>query len=1355
VGAVLVVGFLGLYVYLGSSSIAQQVRARLKQLLNVEVAVGSARIGLVGNSTAQDVTVQERNQPVGETPPLIRITEAILDLTLLGALGDGMPAGVDLNKADLYLRFGADGKLLTALPDLQGGGTVPPVQIHNGTVTLDQVGRQPIKFSGVNVKITRGSDGFAIQGQLDDPDWGTWAVDSSFQPASKLFTLHLTNPKAEAEMGRLRKLPFVSPNVWTAVEVSGTTAVDFDVRVPIGQKVNYTIDLDVARANIHVPSIELKASEVSGKVRIKDSVVLLDNLKGNFAEGTLSTKADLNFTKSPSVLKFGIQADEISLTSLPDSWGLPKGLRGKGDMKAILLVEIASTGVNTSGQGDGDIHDASYGELKLSRVPLKLYSDGRKFRFRPMGLKIPGLPFLQWPLQGALDPDPEDGRVKSVAFGPPEAGDPIEMFRQGTRALGEMAGTGIDSIWHGLERLIRARRPNEPVTYLEADAGMDGVDLQDLVKQAGLTLPMRVSGKATFRIRLSIPLEPAAPLRDYRLTGNVSVADLRLADVRVPSGVAALQFTSGVLTLGTAGGFVLVPIPGEAPPNLGPLAVLGSAYLLNLPTAAFNGAARVQLDPMGNLEANLSVHRAPLDRYLTGLTGGAIRPSGVIEGEVSLTAPLLRLNALEAWTARGVVRVPDLDVAGVRLRDVRIEPTLNGENLLIPSLTGTVQGTPLAGAGSFDLRTFRVNGTVQLARANVAAFPVPAEVQGQLNVRVNIGGNLRDGTTLSGNIDGDRLVLAGFRLEQPSADWRVDGQLLRLDRLTATFARGPISGSGTIPLTARQAGKISVQARNIFLGELARQIPGLPIRVAGLVEGTLNIGLGAIPADGERPVTVDLDLTAPRLLLQDLAVHKATTRLTYDGQVAKLRVRGETLGGEGNLEGTFRVRGDDAPSWEGTAELKGMRLDRLDAELGGDMGLQALRGTLDLDFRASQPSDELPTTGKGKIQVRGLAWQGQEVADDLRAPLELDGPMLRIREIESRVAGGSLRVALGLNLRHLERSRFRIDLKVPDLARILGPLFQSPRTEGSVQPLRGDESTDKLAEGPVELTLHGHLGREWSGIGAVVLTHGKISGAEVEELRLPFTFNWSPMLGSGTLTAEDSTGRVGRGQVRGGLTVHWADNGRSLELDGGFRFQEVELRSVFPKQDELRSLGAGRIAGRLDFNGHNVRSLDDINATLEATLNKTQALQMPVLRGLTPFLKAVRGDLTFDTGFLQARLARGIIRVHRLQLNSPVVRLSVSGTLTTTGRLDMEAIALVGAEVLAGVSPSLVSRVPPTGPVPSPALTELCRLVTDRAVHFRITGNMRSPITRVEPLKSLDDETARFLIGTGLVPGSR
>lgn len=382
---VLALCLVGLYVFLGSARVAGRVRDRLASLLGVEVSVASARVGLVGSSSARGIIVRER-EPDDDAPPMLTIGDATMAVSLLGVLGGEQPATVDLHDAELSLRFGADGKLLTRLPRLEpGGGAVPEMRIHGGRVVLDQAGREPLTLTGLDGTLTGEEDGVVLAGTATEPEWGDWVVRAEYRRDERTFVLRLQSPRTDLGMAKLRRLPFVSPKVWTAVEIAGTTSVDLTVRVPIGRpKVGYRLDLGVVAAAVYVPSIELRTTGTAGQVLVEDGVVHLNEVHGPYAGGRLAVTGRLDWSLAPAQLQFNIKANDVQVEYLPASWKLPPRLEGRVDMTADLLVRLEPTGVQTTGKGIGQITRVVYGGVASPvGVPIRLLAEGSRFRLRP------------------------------------------------------------------------------------------------------------------------------------------------------------------------------------------------------------------------------------------------------------------------------------------------------------------------------------------------------------------------------------------------------------------------------------------------------------------------------------------------------------------------------------------------------------------------------------------------------------------------------------------------------------------------------------------------------------------------------------------------------------------------------------------------------------------------------------------------------------------------------------------------------------------------------------------------------------------------------------------------------------
>src|SRR5438270_7781435 len=110
------------------------------------------------------------------------------------------------------------------------------------------------------------------------------------------------------------------------------------------------------------------------------------------------------------------------------------------------------------------------------------------------------------------------------------------------------------------------------------------------------------------------------------------------------------------------------------------------------------------------------------------------------------------------------------------------------------------------------------------------------------------------------------------------------------------------------------------------------------------------------------------------------------------------------------------------------------------------------------------------------------------------------------------------------------------------------------------------------------------------------------------------------------------------------------------------------MKSLLRTSRGLGSYAVGQVSGNVDFSSESFRGADDLNATVDATLAQTQALELPVLSGLVPFVAPGQSATTFQQGELRGRLARGVFRIQKFNLSSPLVRLAIVGTITTRGR---------------------------------------------------------------------------------------
>jgi hypothetical protein len=286
--------------------------------------------------------------------------------------------------------------------------------------------------------------------------------------------------------------------------------------------------------------------------------------------------------------------------------------------------------------------------------------------------------------------------------------------------------------------------------------------------------------------------------------------------------------------------------------------------------------------------------------------------------------------------------------------------------------------------------------------------------------------------------------------------------------------------------------------------------------------------------------------------------------------------------------------------------------------------------------------------------------------------------------------------------------------------------------------------------GQVSVVVRGRFGPEMRGSGTVSLHRGSAFGIAVNELRVPFDWSTSAA-GYGRLTVRDVGAQAGSGLIQGRATLDWW--GPTNRLDGQFQFANVRLVSVVPGLGESSLFGGGRLTGRLDLGGTNVRSADDVTATLTAALTNTSVREVPVLSSISPFL-ARQGLLRpFQSGDIRGRLARGVFRIDRLVLVSPTAQLFAEGSITTAGRLDLNVVAHTGQ--FGPESRALRAfglRIPAIGPIPIGLIRDVSDFLSNRTIRLTVTGTVRAPVVRVNTAALLTEEAVRFFLTRYVVP---
>jgi hypothetical protein len=1308
--------------------VAGIVASRLETLYGAPVEVSQAEIGM-NASSVQGLKFYEAGASKAEKPWVV-VNHVGADIPLSDlARGEAIPHQLTLDGAAVTLRFDKEGHLLTRLPKPKGpAATLPAIHLQNGRLALQQEGRPEFSVEGVIGDLHSEGERLRLTATVTDPTWGNWTLEGAFDRQKETGTATLHGDRRHVTQAMLDQLPFLSPAIWREVQLEGDTPVQLTARFgPTVKDLHYRVELQPENVTAHISAIELTTTDARGQVAIEDEVVRLVNVESKTADGTLHTDATLDFQPTPSRMDFQVRASHLDVKKLPASWKLPEQLRGYLTGEANLHLTLLPKGVQTSGDGEGQITDAWYGELRVSKpITLKLRSTGKGFLFAnpsppPQSRSGAGSRSLALmttiALVQAARPDGAHPDVSGTAV---QLADLLnEGVTRGLQALTQ-AGTKL------LARIPAETAPQTPQNALEINLSLDDVDVQQLLRTAGVKVPLTVAGQVSLSVQAAIPLGNTKNLKAYRFHGTATSKRLTIEGMPLEQMRAQVDYANGVLRLGE--------LTGQVPPLATPRAGL------------LHGTARIEVVPPGTLSASLKLDAIPLAQVakLAPTLRGPVR--GTITGELQASAPVMRLRDANAWQASGTLSASGVLAEGLQAENLAARLRLQQGLATLTDVRATMEGLPVTGSADLRLQApYPFHATLNLRNGDLAAVAhLPAEARppvtlaGRITTAAHAEGTLRPFTWgASGDGSTTGLQMQKLSLGAVRFRWKGDSQRLQVTDVRAGFEGGELTGTATIPLRPTDAGNVDLRFHNLDVGALAQSVARMPLQLQGRASGSLQGTLPPAKNGGQREFTAQLDLQAPEIRIQGIPAQRTRGSVSYRNRTLVYRLDGETLGGRFHVNGEIppAQQKPATPSPVGSLQIQGVQVSRLWPALRLGTEPSPIGGRLDImaTFRHEGP-DRLPV-GQGRFILNRLRWERQEIASGIQGDLVLTGEQLRLANIAGLLGQGFLNAQVVVNLRQLQRSYFVVSLSQVEAANLLAPW----------------PSLGSRLQGPLDVSLRGRLGSEWYGSGLVSMARGRLAGVDVTDWRLPLDWSFAPSQARGRVDLREGTGQLANGRVDVRTSFGW---GYGTRAEGQIRFFNVDLRPLVRQASELSQIGSGHANGRIDFSGNDVHSLNDLTGTIDANLQQTQALQLPVLQQVTPFLSfAQSSNSMFQSGSLRGRFANGILRLDRLSFSGSTVDLIVQGNVSFEGNLNLEVTATTGQF---GPSPLLLRllrlRIPMTGPIPIGLILQASSYLSNRTVHLRVTGTMRAPNITVEPLGLLTDEAFLFFMNRANVP---
>lgn len=888
-------------------------------------------------------------------------------------------------------------------------------------------------------------------------------------------------------------------------------------------------------------------------------------------------------------------------------------------------------------------------------------------------------------------------------------------------------------------------------------------------------VPVRVT-RSTFTLRNAVLRfeEFAARIAavPVRLDGRVALLAPHAFDVKVRAERADLRAVQRALPIElpvTLSG--LFSTAADVEGTLVPLAVTGSGELRSRALQAGSIAARaVQLQfavtpqalSLESLDATLAGGRVtasaqvPLDGQKSGsaelrwndvqlasLVAGVLPAELQVRGRSNgaLTAdvpPPDKITQVSAWAANGQITVGQVRVLETVAAGARAVWRLREGRLELEPLVARVNAAEvrlIAGVGlaePFDVRAeLRVDdGQLQRWSPLLARLDLPGPIAGNFTLQSDLHGTLRPLELQGqGNTEITGLEIASVRVDQVHVSYSVEPQQLQITDASVQLYDGSARGTASLPLRPAAGAQIDVAWKAIDAGRLLADAGDWPLRLKGLVSGNLHATAPSRSVSDPAQWTLDAQATADELSANEVSLGQFKAKLAQQQRELTYSVTGTLL--DGRLQGTGRwypVGDPRAAASQAQIQLENLQLGRLGAVFPNNKRIAPLNGSLSASLAFEPQERDVPRV-LGTVQIAQLRWGSQALAERLQGQVAGDLERIQLADFAGPFADGRLRFAATLPIEQPQAARWDLALRAVNIA----------EAAVLVAPGMAPELT-----GVLDLQLRGSGIDVVTAAGTAGVREASLQGLRIRSVRLPVRMRIEPRSGRGELVMRGGSAQVSGGRVTGQMQVRFTP---IAAVDGDLKFTNLDLSQLVRDVGYSGSVGTGRITGTLTVEGRRVQSLQDLSGQLRATLRQTQALSLPILRQVGPYVAGASGATSFEQGEIVARLSRGVVLIERFTLSSASVQLFAEGRITLAGRLDLDVMAATGD---LGQNPTLiqwlVDRLPLAAPAPVGLLLTANEYLANRVLYLQVSGTYRSPVVRVRPLPVLRDAAVRFFL---------
>lgn len=844
------------------------------------------------------------------------------------------------------------------------------------------------------------------------------------------------------------------------------------------------------------------------------------------------------------------------------------------------------------------------------------------------------------------------------------------------------------------------------------------------------------------------------PLGVGEVTGTVEWSEVRLADVAGPP-VRGPGASRGTLKLtvpndefANIAAWDLAAVAEISSFGYGELAVDSAEWEASLQQGSLQ-VARLAVNLLGGrVEAAATIpftkdepSNATIrwDRVETAaaavlLTDLPISVGGATSGDFQLNVPSGAWAEIPQWKGSGQFSIDraaiyDFDLRNVSATDV----TLAEGRLTLPSISATLDGQSVAADAVVTLaEPITIRANVQCAgfqARRLAALPYLDMLPGKFSGRASADVRLTIvpaplAVSVVGQAAVDGVDLFGASAANLRAEFDLAPEQLQVRSFQAELSGGAISGRAAIPFEDQLSGSAQVTWGEIDAGQLAMQMLAVDLPLAGTTNGTIDLTIppGALTTpfawEAEAQASIEeLRLGQVRVASVEAALEQTNRQLAYS-------VEGQFLGGALELQGE---RTADAPA-DGLRALGNIEFSLRQADLSAASRLAGgpsdVAGSLTATARFSANADDW--NWDANVETTSLAVGGRSISPSLRVRATGNAQQARLLEANGSLAGGELSGGGTWTWRQGGSRSLRLRLRSAEIEEL---------------KLLAPDGEDIPASGRVTVDLRIYPGATWRIVAIANMLRGELAGVTVRNLRVPVNASWSPQSGALRASASRISLAAAQGRMTGRLTARYQ---RRLSFAGRFEFSRFDVGKLLGGS----TVAQGKLTGTLDLSARNMRSINDVQATLVADLNDARTSGVSLFQQIGRFVPglALAGGMTFDQGRIEARLSRGTVNVERLALASRAVQLFITGRVALSGRLRLDAVVSTFKGGSGGSAQTLLTRLLAVPATPAAVLVQANHFLSNRVIHLAIAGTVDRPIVRLRPFQTLREEAVRFFL---------